>query len=68
METSLPLPPAHPGTSPDMRPAQEPPPDAPPRPDEQAKAQRLQYLFRRTSQHPHVLHKALFTYRGVPLP
>lgn len=68
METSLPLPPTHTGTGPDIHPVPVSQPDAPSRPDEQAKAQRLQYLFRRTSQHPHVLHKALFTYRGVPLP
>lgn len=68
METSLPLTPTHAGTGPDMRPAQVPPTDAPAHPQEHAKAQRLQYLFRRTSQHPHVLQKALFTYRGVPLP
>ncbi len=34
----------------------------------QARAQRLHYLFRRSLQHPHVLQKALFIYREVPLP
>ena len=33
-----------------------------------ARAQRLHYLFRRSMQHPHVLKKALFIYREVPLP
>lgn len=66
METSLLPAPTLSGA--DIPPAQQPAPETPVRPDEQIKAQRLQYLFRRTSQHPHVLRKALFTYRGVPLP
>ncbi len=33
-----------------------------------ARAQRLHYLFRRSLQPPHVLQKALFIYREVPLP
>ena len=35
---------------------------------QKANTQRLHYLFRRTPQQPHVLQKALFTYRGTPLP
>lgn len=33
-----------------------------------ARSQRLHYLFRRTRQTPHVLQRAIFIYREVPLP
>lgn len=38
-------------------------------PVQSAAAERLHYLFRRsTTEHTHVLKKALFDYRGVALP
>lgn len=73
--TTRPLPPEHPGSGRDA--AVEAIADAaaaPPAADTgdaaavQARAQRLHYLFRRSMQHPHVLKKALFIYREVPLP
>lgn len=73
--TTRPLPPEHPGSGPEA--AVEAIADAaaaPPAADTgdaaavQARAQRLHYLFRRSMQHPHVLKKALFIYREVPLP
>ncbi len=35
--------------------------------DQDATAQRLHYLFRRSQHEDHVLKRALFDYRGVPL-
>lgn len=76
--TTRPLPPEHPGSGPEAAVAAvEAIADAaaaPPAADTgdaaavQARAQRLHYLFRRSMQHPHVLKKALFIYREVPLP
>lgn len=73
--TTRPLPPEHPGSG--RAAAVEAIADAaaaPPAADTgdaaavQARTQRLHYLFRRSMQHPHVLKKALFIYREVPLP
>ncbi len=73
--TTLPLPPEHPGSGREAAVEAIAAADAPPPAADtgdaaavQARAQRLHYLFRRSLQHPHVLKKALFIYREVPLP
>jgi hypothetical protein len=76
METIHPTPPpdATGSAAPNTQPPGEPTLDAHgapthgPAADDSAQALRLHYLFRRTTQQPHVLQKALYSYRGVNQP